>query len=130
MLLTILDYFSLYTALRTKRHNRAMMLKKWHVLCCSIDSVLLNLTETKVHYKLHFHTGAFAIYIENMLPGNILHGPNTKDRFFSYNYYYEGIGQGWIMKYELNFLFKHNRLPMSALVYPAITLPSNWQRQK
>lgn len=51
-----------------------------------------------------------------MLPGNILHGPNTKDRFFPYNYYYESTGQGWIMKYELNFLFKCNRLPMSALV--------------
>lgn len=92
------------------------MLKKWRVLCCSTDCASPKLMETKVHYKLPFHNGAFTIYTENLLPGNILCGTNTKDRLFSYNYYYEGTSHDWIMKNESTFLFKCNRLPMSALV--------------
>lgn len=45
--------------------------------------------------------------------------------FFAYNYYYEDTSHDWVMKNELIFLFKYNRLPKSSLVYPVIiTLPA------
>lgn len=45
--------------------------------------------------------------------------------FFAYNYYYEDTSHDWVMKNELTFLFKCNRLLKSTPVYPVIiTLPA------